>query len=63
MRKLTLRILSLCMAILMAACLTACGAPDTPDTPEPPAVEVPKEYARHVSPWELDVVQDAIDNL
>lgn len=59
MRKLTLRILSLCMAILMAACLTACGAPETPE-PEP--IEVPKEYARHVSPWELDVAQDAIDN-
>lgn len=59
MRKLTLRALSLCMAILMAAVLTACGAPETPE-PEP--IEVPKEFARYVFPQQLDVVQDAIDN-
>ena len=62
MKKNTLRILSLCMAALMAVCLTACGGSKTPETPETPSIEVPKEYARHVSPWELDVVQDAIDN-
>ena len=51
------KIISLCLAILMALLLTACGAPETPE-----GIEVPDEFKRLVSPWELNVVQDAIDN-
>ena len=59
MKKRMLRIFSACMAGLLALCLTACGAPETP---EPEGIAVPDEFERLVSPWELDVVQDAIDS-